>query len=73
MSKSKIGKFNKNGVKLEPHEASEQSTRIIIDIRKIKHDHIRVEKDIIKRFSNKSTFRVMILIRKDGTVFEYRK
>lgn len=64
---------NPKTIKKRMHEASEQATRIIVDLRRIRRDYGKTENEIIRRFRNKNTFRVMILIRKDGTVLEYRK
>ena len=55
------------------HEASKQAMRIIVDLRRVRNNYEKIEKDIIKRFYNKGSFRIMILITKDGRVFEYRK
>ena len=55
------------------HEASEQATRIIVDLRRVKKNYNKIEKDVIKRFCNKDSFKVMILITESGEVFEYRK
>ena len=64
---------NPKTIKKRVHEASEQSMRIIVDLRRIRKDYDRVERDIVLRFRNKSTFRRMILITKDGLVFDYKK
>ena len=64
---------NKKTIKKRMHEASEQAGRIVVDLRRIRKDYERVEKDIIDRFSAKVTFRKMILIEKGGAVYLYEK
>ena len=64
---------NKKTIKKRMHEASEQSERVVVDLRRIKKDYRSVEKDIIDRFCNKGTFRRMIIINKTGSVFYYEK
>ena len=64
---------NRKTLKKRMHEASEQANRLIVDLRHIKKDYPKVEKEIIKRFCDKSTFRKMILIKNDGSVWEYKK
>lgn len=59
-------------IKKRMHEASEQATRIIVDLRRVKKNYNKIEKDVIKRFCNKDSFKVMILITESGEVFEYR-
>ncbi len=64
---------NLKTIKKRMHEASEQARYIIVDLRRVKNNYNKVEKDIIKRFCNKSSFRTMILVTRDGKAFEYRK
>lgn len=64
---------NKKTIKKRIHEASEQATHIIIDLRRLKKNSDEVEKSIIIRFNNNSNLRRMILIKKSGAVFEYKK
>ena len=64
---------NLKTIKKRVHEASEQSMRIIVDLGRVKKDYEKVEREIVKRFCNKGTFRRMILITKDGRVFDYKK
>lgn len=64
---------NLKTIKKRMHEASEQATRIIVDLRRVKKEHKKVESDIIKRFRSKGSFRRMLLITKDGSVFDYKK
>ena len=64
---------NLKTIKKRMHEASEQATRIIVDLRRLRKEHKKVEKDIIKRFHSKGSLRRMLLITKDGSVFDYKK
>ena len=64
---------NLKTIKKRMHEASEQAMRVIVDLRRVRNNYNKIEKDIIKRFYDKGSFRIMILITKDGRVFEYRK
>lgn len=64
---------NLKTIKKRIHEASEQAERLIVDLRKVKKNYEKVEKDVIRRFSGKATFRRMILIKKSGIVLDYRK
>lgn len=64
---------NRKTLKKRMHEASEQANRLIVDLRRVKNDYRKVEKEIIKRFCNKSEFRRMILIKNNGSVWEYKK
>ena len=64
---------NLKTIKKRIHEASGQATRIVIDLRRIKHGAREVEKEIAKRFASKSSLREMILVQKSGTVFDYKK
>lgn len=64
---------NLKTIKKRVHEASEQAERLIVDLRKVKKNYEKVEKDVIRRFSGKATFRRMILIKKSGIVLDYRK
>ena len=64
---------NRKTIRKRMHEASEQANRLIVDLRRVKNDYPKVEKEIIGRFCNKNTFRKMILIKNDGSVWEYRK
>lgn len=64
---------NLKTIKKRMHETSEQATRIIVDLRRVKKNYNKIEKDVIKRFCNKDSFKVMVLITESGEVFEYRK
>ena len=64
---------NLKTIKKRIHEASEQSGHLIIDLRGVKRDSNKVEKDVIKRFESNSDLRRMILITKDRKVLDFRK
>ena len=55
------------------HGASEQAGRIIIDLRGVRREYEKVERDVVKRFRDKGAFRKMILVTKNGSVFEFKK
>lgn len=64
---------NLKTIKKRMHYASEQASRLIIDLRGVRKDYRKVEKDVIRRFCDKPAFRKMILITKDSRVFYYEK
>ena len=61
-------------IKKRIHKASLQSNHIIFDLRHIKPNAAeQIQKDIIKRFTEKRTLRRMLLISNDGALIDFRK
>lgn len=64
---------NLKTIKKRIHEASEQATRLIVDLRRIRRGYEKVENDVAKRIRNKNSIRRAIVILNDGRVFYYKK
>lgn len=64
---------NKNTIKNRFRTASKQSTRAVFDLRNIKQNSEKVEKQIIGLFGGDGNLRKIIIVRKDGVVLEYSK
>lgn len=64
---------NKNTIKNRFRKASRQATKIIFDLRGIKNEPDKVEKQIINLFSGNGRVRRMMIIRKDGTLLDITK
>lgn len=65
---------NPKTLKKRIHTALLQSSHIIFDLRRIKSEHqISVEKELLKRFQDKSAFRRIVLIRNKDEILDIIK
>ena len=64
---------NLKTLKKRIHEASEQSNHLVLDLRKIKKDYEKVERDAIRRFRSNADLRRMIIITNEKIVLDFRK
>ncbi|MBR6505459.1 hypothetical protein IKT18_01275 [Candidatus Saccharibacteria bacterium] len=64
---------NKKTLKKRIHEASEQSSHIILDLRRVKGDSSRIETAVLERFKKNASLKRMILITKKGKVIDFLK
>ena len=66
---------NENTLKNRFRKATKQSGhgKIIIDLRRVKKNYETAERLVVQFFENNGRLRRMILIRKNGEVFDYRK
>ena len=64
---------NKNTIKNRFREAAEQATKIIFDLRNIKKDADKVEKQIIGMFTGNGQVRHLMIIEKNGRLIDIIK
>ena len=64
---------SKNTIKNRFREASNQATKIIFDLRNIKKDANKVEKQIIDLFKGDGQVRHMMIIERDGKLLDFIK
>ena len=64
---------NKNTIKNRFREASDQATKVIFDLRNVKKDADKVEKQIIDLFRGDGQVRHMMVIEKDGKLLDFIK
>ena len=65
--------FNKATIKEDFRRAKDQSDRIIFDLRRVKKHADDVGKQIIAIFKGKGRVRKLIIIEKNGKVFDFSK
>ena len=68
VSKKKIGRINTNGVCLEAH-----SDKMILDLRRVKLEAQKAEREVRFRFEKSRNIKRLMLITKDGKLFDIRK
>ena len=64
---------NKNTIKVRFRKASKQANKVIFDLRNIKHGAQDAEKQLTNLFKEAGRVRRMMIIRKDGRLFDYIK
>lgn len=64
---------NENTIKNRFREAADQATHIVFDLRYVKRDHEKVEKQLIGLFKDKGRVRRMIIIEKSGKTVDFIK
>ena len=64
---------NLKTIKKQMYRASLQATHIIIDLREVKKEYEKVEREVTRRFCNRTSFKRMIMITREGQAFDYRK
>lgn len=64
---------NENTIKNRFREAADQATHIVFDLRYVKRDHEKVEKQLIGLFKDKGRVRRMIIIEKGGKTVDFIK
>ena len=65
---------NKKTLKKRVHKASLQSGYVVFDLRRIDGEmRSEVEREILKRFMDKSTLRRMLIVRSNDEVVDFRK
>ena len=64
---------SKNTIKNRFREASNQAAKVIFDLRKVKKDADKVEKQLLELFRGNGTVRRMMIIQKSGTLLDFIK
>ena len=64
---------NKTTIKNRFRKASKQSTKIVFDLRKVRKDVNKVEKQVFQLFKGDGKIRRMMIIEKDGTLLDITK
>ena len=64
---------NKTTIKNRFRKASKQSTKIVFDLRKVRKDVNKVEKQVFQLFKGDGKIRRMMIIEKDGTLLDIIK
>ncbi len=64
---------NETTIKNRFHKASKQSDRVIFDLRRVKKDVNKVEKQVFQLYKGNAKIRRMMIIEKDGTLLDITK
>lgn len=65
--------YNENTLKKHFKKASKQSDKVVFDLRGSKKDVLKIERFIVNKFKEPGRIRRMIVIRKNGRVFDFFK